>query len=70
ANLDDPLMNWESRIQSFFSEKINVPFCRSDNPVGRVRRFMRRNPIGQKHLKNKLPDYAVLNPTIPTSFKI
>jgi len=46
------------------------PFCRSDNPVGRVRRFMRRNPTGQKHLKNKLPDYAVLTPTRPISLKI
>ena len=46
------------------------PFCRSDNPVGRVRRFMRRNPTGHKHLENKLPDYAVLTPTVPTSLNI
>lgn len=31
---------------------------------------MRRNPTGHKHLKNKLPDYAVLTPTVPTSFNI
>ena len=30
---------------------------------------MRRIPTGQKHLKNKLSDYAVLKPTRPTSLK-
>ena len=30
---------------------------------------MRRNPTRHKHLKNKLPNYAVLTPTIPTSLK-
>ncbi|MEC9171953.1 MAG: hypothetical protein VYC97_05060, partial [SAR324 cluster bacterium] len=45
------------------------PFCRSGNPVGRVRGFMRRIPTGQKHLKNKLPDYALFTFNRPTSLK-